>query len=356
MSLGGAVACVAVIVFINPLVGGFAVLAEAALWWYLSRRERRARWGDARRGLYESLVRWALIKLAARPMSARNWRPHILVFVGEPASQLDLVRFGDWFSQGRGVVTVCELIVGDLFDERLDVKKKQEEIAEFLNSRKLAPFAKVNVVSDVVEGITNVAQADGLAALESNTVLLGWPKNRERLAEFLRVMRRLEHLKKSFILGKTDLPTYRSRSPKDRTIHVWWGGLERNGDLMLLLAYLLTRNPEWRGSGIRVMSIASTELMKEQTEKYLERLLPEIRIEAERHVVLKPRDMTVRELIHRESRFADVVFFGLATPQAGEEESYAERVRELAGELPNVFFIKNSSLFIGELLAPEGEN
>ena len=36
--------------------------------------------------------------------------------------------------------------------------------------------------------------------------------------------------------------------------------------------------------------------------------------------------------------------------EAGEEEAYAERIERLAGDLPVVFFVKNSSLFVGELL------
>jgi hypothetical protein len=267
---------------------------------------------------------------------------------------LDLIRFGNWFSQGRGVVTVCELVVGDLMGEDLDLLDRREKMQEVLDRERLVVFAELNVVNDVVEGITNVSQANGMAGLESNTVLLGWPKKKELLAEFLRVMRRLEQLNKSLIIGRIQPKRLFPREGA-RTIHIWWGGLQRNGDLMLLLAYLLTRNPEWRRSRIKVLSIASNELMKTQTEYYLGQLIPEIRIEAEPRVILKPKDKTVIELIHTESADADVVIFGLATPGTGEEESYAERLEEIAGELPTVFFVKNSSMFIGELLKPSAE-
>ena len=41
----------------------------------------------------------------------------MLVFVDDIRTELDLVRYGNWFSQGRGVVTVCKLLVGDLMAE-----------------------------------------------------------------------------------------------------------------------------------------------------------------------------------------------------------------------------------------------
>jgi hypothetical protein len=121
---------------------------------------------------------------------------------------------------------------------------------------------------------------------------------------------------------------------------------------MLLLAHLLSGNPEWKHAKIRVLSIASNELMKEQTESFLAQLLPEIRINATYEVVMKPVDRSVREVIHEESALADVIFFGLAAPDLGTEEEYADRLEELAGDLPSVFFVRNSSMFIGELVTP----
>jgi hypothetical protein len=352
VTLAGGLACMVVMVLISPIAGVLALVAEFSLWMYLSRRAQKARWGDARRGLYEALIRWALIRLNERPMSARNWRPHILAFVDDPRKELDLIRFGDWFSQGRGVVTVCNLVVGDLMNDELDLAGRRNAIKEVIDAEDIVVFPEVDAVHDVAEGIINVSQANGMAGMSSNTVLLGWPESQTLRAEFLRVMRRLERLKKSFVLGRIR-PKYmfRRENPK---IHVWWGGLERNGDLLLLLAHLLNSNAEWRGATVEVMSIASSELMKTRTETYLEQLIPEIRIEAEVRVVLKPKDESVTETIHRESADAAAVFLGLQVPEVGDEEEYAQRIERLAGDLPVVFFVKNSSLFVGDLLETSG--
>ena len=348
VTLAGALACMLVMILINPVAGLLALAAELALWTYLSRKAQKARWGDARRGLYEALIRWALIRLNQRPMSARNWRPHVLTFVVDPVKELDLIRFGDWFSQGRGVVTVCNLVVGDLMSDDLDLEDRRKRIQEVIDAEDIVVFPEVDAVHDVVEGIVNVTQGNGMAGMSSNTVLLGWPDAIELRGAFFRVMRKLERLNKSFVMGRIR-PKYmfRRESPK---ILVWWGGLERNGDLLLLLAHLLNSNPEWKGAKVEVMSIASSELMKTRTETYLRRLMPEIRIEAEVRVVVKPKDEPVADVIQRESAEAAAVFLGLQTPEIGEEEAYAERIERLAGDLPVVFFVKNSSLFVGELL------
>ena len=136
-------------------------------------------------------------------------------------------------------------------------------------------------------------------------------------------------------------------------VHVWWGGLKRNGDLLLLLAYLLTRNPEWRNARIRILSIASNELMKGQTERSLAQLIQEIRIKADLEVTVRDEDESIVDIKHRESSGADAVLLGLATPGEGDEESYAERLSELASDFKTCFFVHNGSLFLGDLVTLE---
>ena len=353
ISLVGGLACLGTMFLIHPIAGGAAILAESGLWIALSRRHHAETWGDARRGIYESIIRWALIRLARRPVSARNWRPHILVFTSDLEQRLQLVRFGTWFSQNRGIVSVCRLVVGDLLDERMHPAARQREMQAVLEREHLMAFAEVAVVDEELTGITEMTQAHGVGVLESNTVLVGWPNSRVRLIELLRIMRRLENLERSFVIGRLNVPPPEGEIRGE--VHVWWGGLQRNGDLMLMLAYLLTRNQEWRRAKVRVMSIASNEEMKAETEGNLERLLQEIRVEAGVRVMVKPKDRTVREMIQEESASAEAVFLGLATPSSEGSEGYAARMEELAGELRRVFFVKNSSCFVGELMVSAEE-
>ena len=96
--------------------------------------------------------------------------------------------------------------------------------------------------------------------------------------------------------------------------------------------------------------------MREKTENFLQKLIPEIRIEVEVEVTVKPEETSVKEIILQKSADADLVLLGLATPEKGEEENYADRLYQLAEGLPSCFFIHNGSLFIGELLTPDGED
>ena len=68
------------------------------------------------------------------------------------------------------------------------------------DSEDLVVFAEVDVVPDVVDGII-VAQANGMAGMESNTVLLGWPESSDLRADSC-ASRRLERLDKSMVIGR----------------------------------------------------------------------------------------------------------------------------------------------------------
>ena len=357
VNLVGGVACLAVMLLISPLAGVVAMVAELLLWLGLSRRERSAGWGDARRGLYESLIRWTLIRLAQHPMTPRSWRPHVLVFVDDIRTELDLVRFGDWFSQGRSVVTVCKLLVGDLLDEELpEARETTAGMRQVLAEEGVVAFPETDVVRSLVDGIVDVAQANGIAGISSNTVLLGWPSDPDLQVEFLRAMRRLEALHKSLIFARIRPQLLYRRAGLERRIMIWWGGLQRNGDLMLLLTYLLSRNSSWRNARISIMSLATTELMQQQNRTLLHQLIEEIRMDADINVLLKDPAAKVNDIIRHESRDAEVVMLGLATPEPGAEADYAARLETLSEGLPNVFFVKNASLFIGDLFNAEVES
>ncbi|MDH3997216.1 MAG: hypothetical protein OET90_00105 [Desulfuromonadales bacterium] len=141
-NLLGGLGCFAVMFLIHWQVTLVAITLELLLWLALKRRARKNAWGDVRRDLYEALIRWALVKLADRPMTARNWRPHMLVFVSNVEKRLDLARFGAWFCENRGVVTICELTKGDILSLNLDTLQRQTKSIVCSSVKASSPLAK----------------------------------------------------------------------------------------------------------------------------------------------------------------------------------------------------------------------
>jgi hypothetical protein len=65
---------------------------------------------------------------------------------------------------------------------------------------------------------------------------------------------------------------------QDRCIDVWWWG-DATSRLMLLMAYLMTRNEKWRDAKIRLLA-ATAGNEEGQTVESLEEMLEDVRIEA----------------------------------------------------------------------------
>ncbi|MGB5656939.1 MAG: hypothetical protein WBN35_10070, partial [Acidimicrobiia bacterium] len=128
------------------------------------------------------------------------------------------------------------------------------------------------------------------------------------------------------------------------------GGLQQNGDLLVLFAHLLSLDSGWRDATIRIKSIASTEMMAQRTERSLDEMLRAARIGAEFEVIRKPEGETIQDIIHAQSAAADVVFLGMKEIEPDEAEEQVERLLDLMGGLQTVLLVRNSGPFRGQLL------
>ena len=347
VSLLGSLGAVVVMFMINPWACIAAVALESALYVHLRRRSLRRRWGDARAGIWMALARFALVRLRSHSSDPRNWRPHILVFVGEPQKRIGLIRLANWFNQDRGLITACQLVVGDLTRDYVEIDTRRQEMDRALAEEGLVAFSEVDVVPEFESGVISATQANGIAGLQSNTVLVGWPSKPGRLESWLRIIRAISKAGKSTLITRLN---WAHEPGQEKRIDLWWGGLQHNGDMMLLLAHLLTLNPEWRDTQILIRSIARSESERQDQTRALEALLAEVRIGAGTGIIMKPEDQTIAEVISANSATADVVFLGLQEPEPGTESEYAQRMEEIVSGLKTAVFVRNAGEFAGKLI------
>lgn len=345
VSLLGSFGALGVMALISPIACVVGIVLELLLFLYLRRQSLQKQWGDVRAGFWVAVARAALLALRRHPIDPRNWRPKILLFLGDPVKRLPLVHLANSFQHGHGVLTACRLELGDLRHEAIDVKDMQAEMDRVFAEDGLTIFSEVNVVEGFERGAIDVTQANGFAGLQSNTVMFGWSDKKERRISQLRVARAVSRAGKSVVMARPSAePT-----PKER-IDLWWGGLQNNGDLMLLLAHLLRLHSDWQSARLIVHSVVASEAEKESMTASLAKLIPEARIMAETDIIVHREGERVPDIIHRESRDANVVFLGLAEPEPGQEGEYADRLEELASGLQTTIFVRNSGKFAGTLI------
>jgi hypothetical protein len=347
VSIAAAIACFYVMFLINPVALIIAVIFEVGVYVVMRRRAMNAPWGDLRRGALMSLVRSTVVRLRNMPADPRNWRPNVLLFAGDVKRRSDLARFAGWLVQDRGILTVATLLTGSIEDLKGQRDKETARIADDLEVIGVIGFPEVDIVDSFESGAVAVAQSNGIAGIESNTVMFGWPDKKDRQATMLRIIEQLAQLEKSAVIGRV-VP--RDWNEGRRKIHVWWGGLKQNGDMLVLFAHLLSLNPAWRDAEIQINSIATNQMIYEQNRHLLLTLTEAARIDATINVILKPEDVTVQEVIHEGSAHADVVLLGLRGNEPGEERDYADRMDSMLEGLSTVLFIRNAGEFRGQLL------
>jgi potassium/chloride transporter 4/5/6 len=350
ISLVGAAGCFWVMFLIDPAALVIAMVIEVGVYLAMRRRALIAPWGDLRRGAMMSLVRSTVIQLRRLPNDPRNWRPNILLFSGDVRRRPDLARFAAWLVQDRGILTVCELAVGSLDTYEGTTIERRDQLDTDLDALGIVAFAEVDVVDDFIEGAVAVAQANGIAGIESNTIMFGYSDKLDRRISALQIIERLARIGKSAIVCRT---VDRRRRSRAREIHVWWGGLQNNGDMLALFAHLISLNPEWRDATIRIMSIASNDTMAARNAALLDQVIRTARIPAETMVLVRRVGQSVEGLIRERSAGADVVLMGLRANRPGEETEAAHRLAELVEGLPTVIFVRSAGEFRGRLLGDQ---
>jgi len=347
ISILGSLGAIIVMFLISPLACIIGIALEILLFIVLRKRSMEKEWGDVRAGFWGSLARFALFKLNTHESDPRNWRPHILVFSGDVAKRLPLVHLANFLNQKRGIITVCKLIVGSQKEYLISIKPETKLMKKNLAEAGIAAFSKAYVVPEFESGAINITQANGIAGLDSNTVIFGWSEKQKRMISLFRIIRSISEIRKSSILVRINkFPLYTEK----RKIDIWWRGKHSNGDLMLLLAHLLSLHSGWKSARIVIYTIIIEEKDKEFALNMIKDMISEVRIKAEAEIIIKPKETSVNEIIYRNSKASDIVFMGLNIPQTGEEKQYVQKLDELSEGLKTTIFVRNSEEFAGELI------
>lgn len=315
-----------------------AVSMVGAIHWYLSRIELDASWGDLQSGLLFERTRRSLLKLEDELYHPKNWRPFVLALSGGGFSRPHLVVFGSWLTSERGVLTLGQVIPGEL-DEHHQRRISQEQILHtMVSEHSLSAFPAVVVASDYVSGVEALVQCQGLGRLRPNIVLLGYPMEAERMRVFGGLLRNVASLGRSVVvLRRTDRPENDWSVPSG-TVDVWWRG-RSNGELMVLLAHLILDHPKWQGKQLRLLRVVDNESASVEVRSNLKQLLREARIKGSTKVVVSGDPASA---IQTTSRDAAMVFLGIEPPEEGAEEEFYYRTEALVGNLPRVALVQSA--------------
>ena len=344
-SLVGFLGCVAVMFLISWDWALVSILFVTGLHWIIRNREVESRWGDLRSGVVFERARTSLLRLENEVQHPKNWRPNIMAFTGTGWTRPHLPIYGHWLTSGHGILSLAQVVIGDAETDAEKRDRYERQLKRFITKEGLQAFPVVVCHETLSSGMEALIQCHGIGGLRTNTVLLGWPNDRSKAGVFGSNARVITRLNRSVLAARFlhqretegkefsdlwEIPT--------GTIDVWWRGME-NGELMLLLAHLLHRNPGWRSNAIRVLRFVDNPHAIDDVRQHLIDLGAKSRIEFTPEVIFA--NTSSIEAIRVTSKDAAIVLLGFQTPDEGEEEGLYDRMEELAGDLPRVLLVQS---------------
>jgi amino acid transporter len=293
LSLVGALACLTVMLAINMTAGVVALAILFGIHQYLKRTSGPARWADSRRSYHLKRIRENLLAAAEEPEHPRDWRPQLLLFSDDAHRRKRLLQFAEWLEGDAGFATVVRILEGEGLKMLKRKEEAEKELRKDIADSNSEAFPLVIVAPNLVQGIQTLVQGYGIGPLKANTILLNWFEHQPTTHLGIRQILYGRRIKTAFRLGCniivlnagekdwTDLESFRLAG--EHRIDLWWWD-DASSHLMLLLAYLMTRSPDWAEATIRVL----TPQFEDTPEQALENLrlqLEDYRIDAQPKVV-----------------------------------------------------------------------
>ncbi len=333
LSLAGGLGCLGAMLAINPTAGAVAVAVLFAVHQYLSQKVVVDRWADSERSRRFQRLRNDIRAISREPEHPRYWRPVLLAISDEPEHRSVLLRFARWLEGNSGITSAVRVVTGRGPRARLAQQEAEKELRLEIEKAQFQAFPRVVVAPDIEGAVPVMLQSYGLGPVRANTVLMNWfdrgvtPDGAPRLRAYDRYLRlSLRFGVNLVVLGADtdDLAAIATTRPGRRIIDVWYRD-NGTGRLTLLLAYLMTRSEEWEDARIRVLSVAPEGRSDREALNDLERMLEDVRISAEPHIV----EEASKTSIVRHSSGSSVVFLPLRIEDDGPKCAFGDGLEEL---------------------------
>ena len=331
LSLLGAIGCLAVMFLINPIATIVAALIVLVIYFWIQRRQLETTWGDARRGVWMTLLRTGILQVSEA--DHKNWRPNIIILSGAPTNRWGLIEFAEVLTQNRGLITVSSVLPVGSRTVRQQTKM-EDTIREYIEKRGVQALVRLVTAPSLFEGASQLLETYGIGPLIPNTFLLGASSNPEHRESYCQLITKIHRAGRNvLILHENSEHTFGFR----RQVDVWWGGLNNNGGLMLLLAYLLSSNVDWNNAQINLKLVVADAASVEPARDNVNSLVGDLRLGVEVKVIVG-EERPFPQILRETSKQSDLIFLGLPEPKESFVADY-ERLMSWTAELPTTILV-----------------
>lgn len=278
----------------------------------IKKRKFSVTFGDARRGFLYSRIRENLLALARLPYDSKNWRPTISILSGKPREQLYMPYFASILEAERGIVSLIKFAEVPSGEPAALTSERQQELDglhDLLWEKNgfYNVFPEVICCSDYDRALQIFLQSHLIGPLKPNIVMMNYPENPERVVYNLKHLRTIQSLNMSALMMKNFTGFTMPERMVRGTVDVWWRGTA-NLSIMLILANILSSDPLWQGTRLRILRVVHSGENIQEMELEMRELLESSRIEAEVEMIRTEDDF--QTVIRTKSADSVALFLG----------------------------------------------
>ncbi len=338
----GFIASFGVMLQLNPVAMFAAFVIMWFIYFILKRRELKSDFGDVWSSVWSSIVRTSLNRLSEKQLTEQNWTPNILLFSGGNKNRPHLIEFGKQLVGKYGFLSNFDLVINKSKDKFIFARN--EQIVKDDDSTEIQGFfTRRQTCSDIYSGIEQVASNYGFAGVEPNIVFMGWPRYTENLNRFSKLLQNIKKLDLNIVMMDYD----QERGFGDnKQIDIWWRGGGQNGNFSLQLVKFILQSEVWNHANTRLIIVNPVNEMHEQIYRKAEKILDNLRIDAEIKIINNQIDKrSYYDIVQVESVDSDLIFMGIESVEDDQIGDYRERINELCKSIGTVILSGASSHF-----------
>ncbi len=334
ISFYGFISCLAAISLFNWKVGLLIFLSQFGMFRLILRFKAEGKLEGVWWGFLFRLITRALGSLGGIVQGSRNWRPVIAAFAYREEFDIwkQIAFLSEKLASYQGLVSLNIMRPAKFDGEAADCSNLSIPAVE-IHSSSPGPS---------ILALMGSCQHSGIAP---NTVLIQYNSKLENV----KILNQALNLNKNILFLKNG-----ERFKTGGTLDIWWRG-EQNGNLMVLLAYIMNLSSEERDRyDLRIIRKLGGNEDKEQAETELQELLKNARLSGEILILDEP-ETPFKDMLDRISASASLVMMGLPGNYANENESrslfklnefFFDKEINSYSNLPAILFIRSSRRMI----------
>ncbi len=250
-----------------------------------------------------------------------EWRPSAICISKNSFKRDNAFRLLNWISHKYGFGTYLHRIEG--YYSKSTHNQSEEELKKLLKNIGTNNYVYIDTIisPSYTSAIAQAIQIPGIAGMENNMVIFEYdkddPKDLKEIIDNFKLVNSGNF--DVCILASSRKPIYYQNG-----IHVWIKNVdEENGNLMILLSFIISGHPDWKKGKIKIFDICKEE-EAEEVRSHLNELVKSGRLPITSQnieIIIQSDDISPKAIINKYSSDAGLTIIGFREEMLTHEES-----------------------------------